>query len=163
MCLTFCRSMYSPDVKCHSRNSRSLARFSCCYCCCFFFYFYCSVTRNGLHLDFILACSLQRILRNCNLTSELSQELLHGDADAGDKGASKWEAPAEMKDFAICKGRQQKSSPGDRVFYACRGSLPDTRGYTCGLWMMLHALSVGCAAAQPGKQSAGSFTALISS
>ena len=65
-----------------------------------------------------------------------------------EQGLGKWEAPAEMREFAICMGRQQASSSGGQVYYACRGSVPDTRGYTCGLWMLLHSLSVGCATAR---------------
>ena len=41
-----------------------------------------------------------------------------------------------VQEFSICGSEDQ--IPRDWVI--CKGSLPDTRGYTCGLWMLFHTL-----------------------
>lgn len=35
---------------------------------------------------------------------------------------------------------------GEPVWAACRGSKPDSRGFTCGLWMLFHATAARCGA-----------------
>lgn len=57
-----------------------------------------------------------------------------------------WVPPPEMEALDICGGPSAGSMgrlpPGQ--YFSCRGSTPATRGYTCGLWMLLHSLAAGC-------------------
>lgn len=64
-----------------------------------------------------------------------------------------WTPPREMLALDICgpDGGTPAAASGaglpPRQYYSCRGSTPATRGYTCGLWMLLHSLAAGCALA----------------
>lgn len=44
----------------------------------------------------------------------------------------------DLKEMAICPGLTFR----DGDWGACKGSIPEMRGYTCGLWQLLHSLSV---------------------
>ena len=57
--------------------------------------------------------------------------------------------------FHICSRSYKKKSWG-----GCAGSIPDKRGFTCGLWQLLHALSLGIADGNVGVWVEGvkSFT-----
>jgi hypothetical protein len=62
-------------------------------------------------------------------------------------GASElWKPPKDMLEHDICGNSTE--APGVAAvqpYYACRGSNPEHRGYTCGMWMLFHALAAGCA------------------
>lgn len=60
-----------------------------------------------------------------------------------------WKPPPEMRTLAICRG-----AVSPEHYRSCLGSRPDTRGYTCGLWMLLHSLAAGCAAQPTPYRSA---------
>jgi len=47
-----------------------------------------------------------------------------------------WSPSQDMRDLRVC-------GDAPRGYVQCRGSRPDSRGFTCGLWMLLHALSAG--------------------
>eukprot|EP00892_Ulva_mutabilis_P006182 jgi/Ulvmu1/3936/UM018_0159.1 len=59
-----------------------------------------------------------------------------------------WVPPAEMEAFDICGGPAAAAAGAagrapSGQYVSCRGSTPATRGYTCGLWMLLHSLAAG--------------------
>ena len=57
--------------------------------------------------------------------------------------AEKATNPKALKSIKICGASSFKDWAG------CKGSLPSSRGYTCALWSLLHALSVGLPASDP--------------
>ena len=57
-----------------------------------------------------------------------------------------WQPPEAMLSHAVCGSVAGGEGGGaEPAYHSCRGSRADSRGYTCGLWMLLHSLSVGCA------------------
>eukprot|EP00201_Polytomella_parva_P024456 CAMPEP_0175040798 /NCGR_PEP_ID=MMETSP0052_2-20121109/1490_1 /TAXON_ID=51329 ORGANISM="Polytomella parva, Strain SAG 63-3" /NCGR_SAMPLE_ID=MMETSP0052_2 /ASSEMBLY_ACC=CAM_ASM_000194 /LENGTH=470 /DNA_ID=CAMNT_0016303103 /DNA_START=182 /DNA_END=1591 /DNA_ORIENTATION=+ len=52
--------------------------------------------------------------------------------------ASSTDVPDAFSTFRICPGAEPLQK---QPWRACKGSKPDSRGYTCGLWTLFHALS----------------------
>lgn len=76
-------------------------------------------------------------------TSHLVEECAAGAGEALRVLEASWPVTSEqildldaLKQVKIC-GKEQK-----RPYVSCAGSTPETRGYTCGLWMLFHSLSV---------------------
>jgi hypothetical protein len=63
------------------------------------------------------------------------------------QGASElWKPPKDMLEHDICGSATE--APGvaaAQPYHTCLGSKPEYRGYTCGMWMLFHALAAGCA------------------
>lgn len=76
-------------------------------------------------------------------TSHLVEECASGAGEALRALEASWPVALEQivdldtfKQVSIC-GKEQT-----RPYVSCAGSTPETRGYTCGLWMLFHSLSV---------------------
>ena len=59
-------------------------------------------------------------------------------------GSVTWSPPPEMLSHEICGEDERNVLKKAQPYYACVGSVQGSRGYTCGLWMLLHSLSTGC-------------------
>jgi len=60
---------------------------------------------------------------------------------------------------ALSSGSTAAPAPASSSYVACKGSKPDTRGFTCGLWLLFHTTAVRCgcgssvAVQQAGRRS----------
>ena len=88
-------------------------------------------TSHGFLLHNFLPAARSSCACRCQLGIEA---VLKGLPQAWPEGQAA-SAPA-MQQLQICG---PDAPPKEWV--ACKGSKPDTRGYTCGLWMLFHALA----------------------
>lgn len=78
------------------------------------------------------------------------------------KGAGEgWRPPAALQAHAICGQEIAREHGAEQRYYSCQGSRDDTRGYTCGMWMLLHAMSVGYALMMPKRLTLGRLDAAL--
>ena len=64
------------------------------------------------------------------------------------KGAGEaWRPPEAMQEHQICGPEVHNEHGVEQPFFTCTGSQEGTRGYTCGMWMLLHSMAVGRAPA----------------
>jgi hypothetical protein len=83
-------------------------------------------------------------LANLGVCSTTTSLLKGAAAKGGDSSSSAAALAVAAAAGAAAGGRGGSSggSSGGGPWVACRGSTPDSRGFTCGLWLLFHAMSV---------------------